>query len=78
MLMCSYVIQLTVPTLLRRWKSLEDGLEVSAETFEALCDRFKSRIQKWLQEDRQAQIKRLDNPAAMDIYDTAMEKGMRS
>jgi hypothetical protein len=59
-------------------KEMEDGLELSAETFEALCDRFESRIKKWLQEDRQAQIKRLDDPAAMDIYDTVMEKGMRT
>ena len=52
MFICSYI---TVPTLLRRWTALEDGLELSVETFQALCDRFQPRIQKWLQEERAAQ-----------------------
>src|SRR6266404_2801504 len=55
MLICSYATNMTVPTLLKRWKALENGLELSAETFEALCGHFESRTKKWLQEERQAQ-----------------------
>jgi len=69
---------MTVPTLLKRWKALENGLELSAETFEALCGRFESRTKKWLQEERQAQQRRHEDPTAMEIYDTTVGKGTRS
>ena len=69
------MIYVPVPTLLRRWKALEDGLEVSAEVFQALCKHFKSKTNKWLQEDRRAQQMRHEDPTAMDIYDTATAKG---
>jgi hypothetical protein len=75
---CSYVISTTVPMLLKRWKALEYGLEVSSETFKALSKRFKSRTIKWFQEEREAQDKRQMDPKAMDIYDTTMAKGMGS
>jgi hypothetical protein len=65
-----------VPALLKRWKRLEDGLDLSAETFSALCERFKPSITQWLHQDRRAQLKRDEDPSAMDIYDTTMAKGM--
>ena len=75
MFICSYI---TVPTLLRRWTALEDGLELSVETFQALCDHFQPRIQKWLQEERAAQQRQHEDVTVMDIYDTTVAKGMRS
>jgi len=72
------VIHIPVPTLLRRWKALEDGLDVSAEAFEALCTRFKTKTRKWLEEEREAQYRRYEDPTAMDIYDTTVGKGMGS
>ncbi len=55
---------------------MEAGLDLSAETFGALCERFKPRITQWLQQDRRAQLRRDDDPSVMDIYDTTMAKGM--
>jgi post-segregation antitoxin (ccd killing protein) len=75
---CLYAIHIPVPTLLRRWKALQDGLNVSAEAFEGLCKRFEAKTEAWLEEDREAQSKRQTDPTAMDIYDTTMAKGMRS
>jgi len=68
-------IHLPVPALLKRWKRLEAGLDLSAEAFRALCERLKPRIKQWLQEDKMAQLKRKDDPSAMDIYDTTTDKG---
>lgn len=69
---------MTVPTLLKRWKALQDGLELSAKTFEAQCDHFQSRSNRWLQEEREAQQRRHEDITAMDIYDTTVGKGMLS
>jgi hypothetical protein len=65
-----------VPSLLKRWKRLESGLELSAEAFLTLCKRFKKQTKGWLKADKAAQRTRYINPEAMDIYDTAKEKGM--
>jgi len=62
--------------LLKRWKRLEDGLNPSAEIFSALSKHFEPRITQWLQQDRTAQLRRDDDPTAMDIYDTTVAKGM--
>ena len=71
-------MNLPVPALLKWWKRLEAGLNLSAETFHALCERFQPRITQWLQQDRRAQLRREDDPNAMDIYDTTIAKGMYS
>ncbi|KAI9435892.1 hypothetical protein BJY52DRAFT_1230672 [Lactarius psammicola] len=63
-----------VPSLLKRWKRLEDGLALSAEAFMALTKRFKKQTKGWLKDDQAAQRSRDLSPEAMDIYDTAKEK----
>ncbi|KAI9430770.1 hypothetical protein BJY52DRAFT_1133495 [Lactarius psammicola] len=63
-----------VPSLLKRWKRLEDGLALSAEAFMALTKRFKKQTKGWLKDDQAAQWSRDLSPEAMDIYDTAKEK----
>ncbi|KAN0137341.1 hypothetical protein V8E53_004786 [Lactarius tabidus] len=60
-----------VPALLKRWKRLQPGLELSAEAFINLSKRFKEQNKIWLAEDKVAQQKRHNNPGAMDIYDTS-------
>jgi len=69
-------IHLQVPSLLRRWKRLEAGMDLSADTFQALSDRFKTNTKRWLKAERQAQLKRKDDATVMDIYDTATAKRM--
>ncbi|KAI9437388.1 hypothetical protein BJY52DRAFT_1230141 [Lactarius psammicola] len=63
-----------VPSLLKRWKRLEDGLALSAEAFMALTKHFKKQTKGWLKDDQAAQRSRDLSPEAMDIYDTAKEK----
>lgn len=67
-----------VPSLLKRWKRLESGLDLSAEAFLTLSKRFKKQTKAWMRADKAAQQTRQINPEAMDIYDTAKEKGMRN
>jgi hypothetical protein len=67
-----------VPSLLKRWKRLESGLELSAEAFLTLSKRFKQNTKEWLKADKTAQRTRNRKPEAMDIYDTAKGKGMRN
>jgi hypothetical protein len=71
-------IHLAVPSLLRRWKRLETGMDQSAETFQSLSERFKSNRMKWLKAERKAQLKRSKDCTVMDIYDTVTAKRMSS
>jgi hypothetical protein len=64
----------SVPSLLRRWKRLETGLELSADTFHALSKHFGKKIKQWLQTERHAQMNRHQDPTLMDIYDTETKK----
>ncbi|KAN0138606.1 hypothetical protein V8E53_003594 [Lactarius tabidus] len=63
-----------VPSLLARWKRLEAGMDLSAETFQALSERFQANTKRWLKAERKAQSKRSGDSSAMDIYDTATAK----
>ena len=67
---------LVVPSLLRRWKRLEAGMDQSAETLRILSERFKSSKDRWLKAERKAQLKRSEDCTVMDIYDTATTKHM--
>jgi hypothetical protein len=69
-------ICLKVPSLLARWKRLEAGMDLSAETFQALSERFQANTKRWLKAERKAQSKRSGDSSAMDIYDTATAKCM--
>ena len=69
-------LKYVVPSLLRRWRRLEAGMDQSAETFEELSDRFKSKTKKWLKAERKAQSNRSKDCTAMDIYDTTMIRRM--
>lgn len=70
------VLNMSVPALLRRWKRLQSGLELSAEAFINLTKRFKEDSKTWLAEDKAAQRTRHNSPDAMDIYDTSKGQGM--
>jgi post-segregation antitoxin (ccd killing protein) len=48
-------MDITVPSLLKRWKRLRDGLEVSSKAYKALSEHFESKTAQWLEEDKQAQ-----------------------
>jgi hypothetical protein len=65
-----------VPSLLKRWKCLEAGMDISAETFTALSQRFKRKIKPWLKVEKHAQLNRHQDSTLMDIYDTLTAKGM--
>jgi flagellar motility protein MotE (MotC chaperone) len=51
-------------------------MDQSAETFQALSERFKSNRKRWLKAERKAQLKRSEDCTVMDIYDTATTKRM--
>ncbi len=74
--MCYPNIYGTVPSLLKRWKRLETGLALSADTFGALSKRFKEKINLWLRAEKHAQLNRHEDSTLMDIYDTISTKGM--
>ena len=65
-----------VPSLLKRWKRLDTGMDISAETFTALSKRFKRKIKPWLKAEKHAQLNRHHDSTLMDIYDTLTAKGM--
>jgi len=69
-------ISVTVPSLLKRWKRLETGLDLSAETFSALSKRFKEKVKPWLKAEKHAQLNRHQDSTLMDIYYTITTKGM--
>jgi hypothetical protein len=51
---CLYesALGMTVPSLLRRWKHLSDGLEASLKEYDALSKHFKYRTAEWLEMDK--------------------------
>lgn len=63
-------ITLSVPSLLKRWKRLETGLELSANTFNALSKHFGEKTNQWLVTENHAQMSRHEDLSLMDIYDT--------
>ena len=65
-----------VPALLKRWKRLQSGLELSTEAFINLSKRFKADRKTWLADEKAAQKNRHNEPNAMDIYDTINTQGM--
>ena len=71
-------LDVTVASLLKRWKRLESGLELSAEAFLTLSKRFKANTKVWLKADKTAQQTRSRKPEAMDIYDTSKGTGTRN
>jgi hypothetical protein len=66
----------TVPSLLKCWKCLESGLELSSEAFLTLSKCFKTNTKEWLKADKAAQRTRDRKLEAMDIYDTSKGNGM--
>ncbi|KAI9430515.1 hypothetical protein H4582DRAFT_1823951 [Lactarius indigo] len=63
-----------VPSLLKRWKRMETGIDLSAETFNTLNARFRKKTKRWLEAENHAQSNRHEDPTLMDIYDTASSK----
>ncbi|KAI9431761.1 hypothetical protein H4582DRAFT_1822014 [Lactarius indigo] len=63
-----------VPSLLKRWKRLDSGLDASAKAYKALNQHFKHKSEQWLKDDEGAQQERQKTPSSMDIYDTVKEK----
>ncbi|KAN0141115.1 hypothetical protein V8E53_000871 [Lactarius tabidus] len=59
-----------VPSLLKRWKCLEVGITLSAETLDALSARLGTRTKRWLKAEQHAQLNRHGEPSLMDIYNT--------
>ena len=51
-------------------------MDQSAEALEELSERFKLNIDKWLESERRAQLKRSKDCTAMDIYDTVITRRM--
>jgi hypothetical protein len=69
-------IHVPVASLLKRWKRLESGLDLSADAFDALTRRQGKKAKPWLKVEQHAQLNRHKDSALMDIYDTATAKGM--
>ncbi|KAH9017156.1 hypothetical protein EDB84DRAFT_1276642 [Lactarius hengduanensis] len=63
-----------VPSLLKRWRRMETGIDLSAEILDNLNKRFKAKTKRWLKAEKHAQSKRHEDPTAMDIYDTVTSK----
>ncbi|KAH8999945.1 hypothetical protein EDB86DRAFT_2802164 [Lactarius hatsudake] len=62
------------PSLLKRWKRMETGIDLSAETLNALNTRLRTKTKRWLAAEKHAQSKRHEDPTLMDIYDTVISK----
>ncbi|KAH9030846.1 hypothetical protein EDB83DRAFT_2319278 [Lactarius deliciosus] len=59
-----------VPSLLKQWKCMETGIDLSAEILNALNTHLRTKTKRWLAEEKHAQSKRHEDPTLMDIYDT--------
>ncbi|KAI9428962.1 hypothetical protein H4582DRAFT_1828355 [Lactarius indigo] len=63
-----------VPSLLKRWKRMDNGIDLSAEILDTLNARFKKKTKQWLKAESHAQSNRHEDPTLMDIYDTVTSK----
>ncbi|KAI9431632.1 hypothetical protein H4582DRAFT_2084821 [Lactarius indigo] len=63
-----------VPSLLKRWKRMDNGIDLSAEILDTLNARFKKKTKRWLKAESHAQSNRHEDPTLMDIYDTVTSK----
>ncbi|KAI9432529.1 hypothetical protein H4582DRAFT_2083395 [Lactarius indigo] len=63
-----------VPSLLKRWKWMDNGIDLSAEILDTLNARFKKKTKRWLKAESHAQSNRHEDPTLMDIYDTVTSK----
>lgn len=70
------ILHVPVPSLLKRWKRMETGIDLSAETLNALNTRLRTKTKRWLAAEKHAQSKRHEDPTLMDIYDTVISKGI--
>jgi hypothetical protein len=68
-------IHFPVASLLKRWNRLQSGLDLSADSFDALTMRQRKKAKPWLKAEQYAQLNRHKDSTLMDIYDTAMAKG---
>ncbi|KAF8269527.1 hypothetical protein EI94DRAFT_1799088 [Lactarius quietus] len=59
-----------VPSILKRWKRMEVGMDLSADTFNSLTKCLKKHTKRWLKSERNAQLNRSSDSTVMDIYDT--------
>jgi hypothetical protein len=77
---CAHILTcIPVPSLLKRWKRLEAGISLSAETLDTLSTRFGTRkTKRWEKAVHNAQLNRHQDSSLMDIYDTETVKGMRT
>ncbi|KAF8256537.1 hypothetical protein EI94DRAFT_1711089 [Lactarius quietus] len=68
-----------VPSILKRWKRMEVGMDLSADMFNSvnsLTKCLKKHTKRWLKSERNAQLKRSSDSTVMDIYDTVTVKVM--
>ncbi|KAF8268583.1 hypothetical protein EI94DRAFT_1700161 [Lactarius quietus] len=65
-----------IPSLLKRWKRMKVGMDLSADTFNSLTKRLKKHTKRWLKSERNAQLNRSSDSTVMDIYDTVTVKVM--
>ncbi|KAH8985344.1 hypothetical protein EDB86DRAFT_2810252 [Lactarius hatsudake] len=63
-----------VPSLLKRWKHMDTGIDLSADILDTLNTRFKTKTKRWLKAAKHAQSSRHEDPTVMDIYDTMTPK----
>ncbi|KAH9010056.1 hypothetical protein EDB85DRAFT_1902458 [Lactarius pseudohatsudake] len=63
-----------VPSLLKRWKRMDTGIDLSADILDTLNTRFKTKTKRWLKAAKHAQSSRHEDPTVMDIYDTMTSK----
>ncbi|KAH9002185.1 hypothetical protein EDB86DRAFT_2800475, partial [Lactarius hatsudake] len=63
-----------VPSLLKQWKRMETGIDLSAEMLNALNTCLRTKTKQWLAAEKHAQSKRHEDPTLMDIYDTVISK----
>ncbi|KAF8257631.1 hypothetical protein EI94DRAFT_1817279 [Lactarius quietus] len=63
-----------VPSILKRWKRMEVGMDLSADTFNSLTKHLKKHTKRWLKSERNAQLNRSSDSTVMDIYDTVTVK----
>ncbi|KAH8976825.1 hypothetical protein EDB86DRAFT_2839044 [Lactarius hatsudake] len=63
-----------VPSLLKWWKHMDTGIDLSADILDTLNTRFKTKMKRWLKAAKHAQSSRHEDPTVMDIYDTMTPK----
>lgn len=69
----------SVPSLLKKWKAVHDGVQDSEEAYQDICSSISEENKNdWLALESTCQTKRWTDKKVMDVYDVQADKSKPS